>query len=374
MRIRAIMKKEFLHILRDVRVLVIMLIMPPVLLILLGYTMVSDVEHLPTAVYDLDKSSYSRGLLEGLEQSRQFDPNHHVFSEQKIVELMDSGEARAAVIIPPDYSKNIVAGRAAEVEVILDGSDPSIARTGLFAAQMVAQLNSTKLIIKKFEKMGMSGGLEMPVNLQTRVWYNPDLKKLNFMIPGLVGVILMYTTIIETAFAIVKEREQGTMEQLIVTPIHPFELMVGKIIPYVGIAFFNAMVTLLLGYFWFGVPIAGSIFLLTVLSAVFVLGSLGIGLLISTLSETQMQAMQTAVFFLLPAFLFSGFLIPIEAIPKAIRWVCYLIPTTYFLQILRGIILKGIGIQYLWKETIILAVFGLAMIALSAWKFRKKLD
>jgi ABC-2 type transport system permease protein len=252
----------------------------------------------------------------------------------------------------------------------VDGSDPNTAQTALFAAGMVAQVKGLDLATARRD---VAAAATAGVELRPVVLYNPSMLSVHFMIPGLIGLILQFQTLILTAFAVVRERERGTLEQLVVTPIRPWELMLGKILPYVGIAFVAVTAALAVGRFWFGVEIAGSIPLLALLCLLFLLSSLGIGLLISTVSQTQAQAMQVALFVMLPSLLLSGFLFPREGMPWVVRQLGQLIPLTYFLQILRGIVLKGVGLDVLWPQVVPLAAFGVVVFALSANRFRKRL-
>lgn len=373
-RILSIMRKEFIQIRRDPRTLVIMAVVPALQLMLFGYAVTTNVDHIATVVYDQAADGRSRDLLSAFTNTEYFTLVGHVSSAGEARAAIDRGDARVAFVIPPDFSRNLDAGRPAHLQVMVDGSDPNTASTALFTATSIAQARAASEVQASLGRVGLSRGVEMPIEIRPSILYNPSMRSLNFMIPGLIGLIIQMQAVILTAFAIVRERENGTLEQLIVTPIKPWELMVGKIAPYVVVAFLQVAIALAVGTLWFQVEIAGSLALLLALSVVFLVGSLGIGLLISTLSKTQSQALQLSVVTILPAVLLSGFMFPREAMPPLLYYLGYLLPITYFLKIVRGIFLKGIGMEYLWFEVALLAVFGLAIFTLSAWRFQKKLD
>jgi len=370
-RTLAITHKEFLHILRDPRTLAVMFLIPIVQLILLGYAATTDIQHVRTAVLDLDRTSESRALIEAYRASGYFQITHYVANQEELGRLVDSGAVRAGMVIPVGYGRDLAAGRAVQVGFIIDGSDPNVANTVFSASQAVGQAQSELLILEAL------GGRELPgprIEVRPRVWYNPELKSANFMIPGLMGVILQFLATFLTALAVVRERELGTLEQLIVTPIRPIELILGKVMPYVGVAFFDLLEVLAIGVLWFGVPIRGSLALLLALSALFLLTSLGIGLFISTVTRTQQEAMLLTYFIMIPSIFLSGFFFPLEAMPEFLQVISYAIPLRYLLIIIRGIILKGVGADILWREVIALAVFGSIIMGLAAQRFRKRLE
>ncbi|MDY7039369.1 MAG: ABC transporter permease, partial [Chloroflexota bacterium] len=303
-----------------------------------------------------------------------FEFTHYVDSDADILQLVDRGEARVGIIIPPDFSTRLTAGKSANIQVFIDGSDPFVAQTALFAAETISQSAAVEIISHRIERSMAGGTFQIPIDLRSRLLYNPEMKRINFMIPGLVGAILQVQTLILTALAIVREREQGTLEQLIVTPIKRWELMLGKIIPYVIVAFFNVALTLALGSLWFRVPVKGDTLLLLALSLIFLLSSLGLGILISTVSKTQMQAIHLTTFVMLPAFILSGFIVPRENMPWLAYYAGFFLPITYFLVILRGIVLKGIGVVYLWKQVLPLAAFSVGVFATSVLAFHKRLE
>lgn len=370
-RVGAIVGKELIQIRRDPRTLAMVLALPVMQLILFAYAINTVVDHLPTVVLDQSRTADSRAFVAAFQNSGYFDVREEAWSAAGASAAIDAGRAKVALVIPPDFGDGLLRGEGTLAQLVVDGSDPNTAQTALFAAGMVAQ--SRGLAPGGAGADAPRGGGGASVELRPVVLYNPSMLSVNFMIPGLIGLILQFQTLILTAFAVVRERERGTLEQLVVTPIRPWELMLGKIIPYTAIAFLAVGAALAVGRFWFGVEIAGSVPLLAVLCLLFLLSSLGIGLLISTVSETQAQAMQVAMFVMLPSLLLSGFLFPREGMPWPVQQLGLLIPLTYFLQILRGVILKGVGLDVLWPQVVPLAVFGVAVFALSASRFRKRL-
>jgi ABC-2 type transport system permease protein len=366
--------KELIHIVRDPKSLSLVLVLPVALLLLLGYAMATEIEDIPTAVYDQDKSDESRALLEKFWNSGYFAYHSYASSSEEIVEFIDSGEVRIGIIIPPNFAASVGVGKPVSVQAIIDGSDPSVAQTALFVAATVGQVASVEVISAKLGGLMAGGELRTPIEVRPRLLYNPDMKKINFMIPGLIGAILQMQTLLLTAFAIVREREQGTLEQLMVSPIRPWELMAGKIIPFLLVGFFNVLIALLISSFWFKVQVNGSLILLLALSLVFLLSSLGLGILISTVSRTQMQALHLASFIILPALVLSGFIVPRENMHRVAYYSSYFMPLTYYLVIVRGIVLKGVGLAYLWKQLVPLALFSLGVFGLSVVSFHKRLD
>ena len=257
---------------------------------------------------------------------------------------------------------------------MLEGTAPTVASTSLSAAQLIGQSLATEVMLQRLARQGQTAALSLPVEVRTQVWYNPDLVSAYFMIPGVIGMILFALTSILTATAIVRERERGTIEQLIVTPIRPWELILGKLLPYVILAFLNTLEVLAIGSWWFKVPIRGDLGLILLVSGLFLMTSLGIGLLASTVANTQQEAMLTVWMTLLPSLFLSGFFFPIEAMPKVLQWISYLMPLRYYLVIIRALTLKGVGVAAIQEEVIALAIFGLAIMAAAALRFRKRLD
>jgi ABC-2 type transport system permease protein len=373
-RLLPIIRKEFIHIIRDPRTLVVMFVMPLMQLILLGYAATSDVRNIPLVVFDQDRSPQSRHLVESFVQSGQFSVAQLAVSEQELAHLIDNGTARAGLIIPPAYAEDLVGGRGAQAAFVLDGSDPSVASTALSSAHLIGQVEATTIQQQSLARRGGGLALAPAMEVRTRVWYNPDMVSAVFMVPGLIGLLLQMQATLLTASAIVRERERGTIEQLIVTPIRPVELVLGKILPYAVMALLITIEILVIGTFWFGVPIKGSITLLLGISCLFLLSNLGIGLFISTVAHTQQEAMLLTFLMLLPSVFLSGYIFPIAAMPRFLQFVSGVVPLTYFLIVVRGVVIKGVGIPALISQIIALAIFGAVLIALASLRFRKRLD
>jgi ABC-2 type transport system permease protein len=370
-RIMSIIRKEFIQIMRDPRTLVVMFIMPLMQLILLGYAATTDVRNIALALYDQDRSAESRHLVDAFVASGQFRVTHYVAGQRELAALIDAGEVRAGLIIPPDYHRDLTSGRGAQVIFVLDGSDPSVASSSLSAARLIGQVEATSV---QQQVVARRGGAVPPIEVRTRVWYNPDMASAIFMIPGLIGLLLQLQATLLTASAIVRERERGTIEQLIVTPIRPVELIIGKIAPYAVIALLIMIEVLLLGTFWFRVPIQGSLGLLLAISCLFLISTLAIGLLISAVANTQQEAFLLTFLTLLPSVFLSGYIFPIAAMPLALQLVSGMIPLTYFLIVVRGIVIKGVDLAALMPQVISLTIFGVVLLGLAMTRFRKRLD
>lgn len=373
-RLISLIRKEFLQILRDPRTLILVLIIPVMQLFLMGYAATNDVRNVPLAIFDQDRGPAARALLDAYRAADYFRLAFDVASEEQLRQLIDSGQARAGLIIPPNYSTNLQAEGSAQVAFVLDGSDPTVASTALSAAQLIGQSYATEVMVERLARRGQTSRLTLPLVVNTQVWYNPDLLSSFFMIPGVIGVILFALTSILTATAVVRERERGTIEQLIVTPIRPWELVVGKLFPYVLLALFNALEILAIGAWWFKVPIRGDLGLIFLFSALFLLSSLGIGLLASTIANTQQEAMLSVWMLLLPSLFLSGFFFPLEAMPRPLQWISYVMPLRYYLVIIRSLTVKGVGFQAVQEEVFALMVFGVAIMTIAARRFRKRLD
>lgn len=368
-RVTAIIRKEFFQIKRDRRTIAIIIMMPIMELLLFGYAASTSVDHIPTVVYNNDIGAESRTLLNSLRDSQYFDLKYQAANMQDIQKYIDNGDAKAGIVIPAEYTKDVRSGKTAQIQLIVDGTDPTTASTILSSAGSVTQVLSVKITQKT-----LGASPSKALDLRSRVWYNPDMSSIFFNVPGLIGVILQTVTLMLTSFSIVREREKGTLEQLIVTPITKMELMVGKIVPYIIIGFIDIVLALALSIFWFHVPIKGSITLLLFFSTVFLFSALGVGLFISTISKTQLQAMQLSMFMIMPNILLSGYMFPREAMPKTIYAISTIFPLTYFIEVLRGIILKGNGFVELYKEFLILVCFGIVIILAATAKFKKKIE
>ncbi|HJS28804.1 MAG TPA: ABC transporter permease [Anaerolineales bacterium] len=373
-RLTSLIRKEFIQIARDPRTLILVLIIPIMQLFLMGYAATNDVRNVPLAVLDQSRSPASRALLDSYRAADYFRITFFADSEEEIRSLIERGEARAGLIIPPEYDGRIQSGRQAQVAFLLDGSDPTVASTALAAAQSIGQAHGVETAATQLALVASAAGLQSPLEVRTQVLYNPDLVSAYFMVPGVIGMILYALTSILTATAVVRERERGTIEQLIVTPIRPWELVVGKVLPYVILALLNAFEIMLIGSWWFKVPVRGDLVLIFALSALFLLSSLGIGLLASTIANTQQEAMLIVWMSLLPALFLSGFFFPLQAMPRVLQWISYVFPLRYYLDLIRALMLKGVGIDAIWKDVIALTIFGIAIMAAAASRFRKRLD
>jgi drug efflux transport system permease protein len=370
-RLRAIIHKEFVQMRRDRATLGMLLGVPVMQLLLFGFAIRQDVRNLPTVVFDLSRSQQSRELVQRFQATDNFVVRGEVASYREALERIDSGRARAALVIPEDYARRIKRGRRAEVQVLVDATDPTSSQSAIGAAQLVGQRGNIEALERR------TGGAvrddRLPLDVRVRPLYNPALESALFIVPGIIGMILSNILIVITAMAIVREREHGTLEQLIVTPLTRSELMIGKLVPYVGVGLVQITAVLLVGHLLFGVPVRGNLVVAYVASLLFIVSNLGLGLFISTLARAQAQAMQMSFFFLLPNVLLSGFMFPRDAMPEAARWIGLALPLTYFLQIIRGIVLKGVGLVELWPQTLALVGFAILFFTFSTLRFRKQL-
>jgi ABC-2 type transport system permease protein len=371
-RLARIIKKEFLQMRRDRGLLPLLVVLPLVQLLLFGYVVSTDIRHLSTVVLDRDKSSESRRLVTDFSNAGYFDINHQAENSAGIRRLLDSGEAIIALVIPEGYAEDIAAERPATVQLILDGTESQTSSIARSYANLIVGRASRGLAEARVGRLEALGVRPPAIEPRVRVLFNPSMKSVNFMVPGLIAFILTLSTISLTSEAIVRERDQGTLEQLIVTPIRRGELILGKLIPYTIVAFVQITLILVVGVFWFGVPFRGSIAFLYFTCLLYVFASLGQGLLISTISKTRQQAMLTTMFAIFPAMLISGFVFPVENMPKLIQIMSYAVPLKYFLVIVRGIFLKGAGWQTLWPQMAALVVFSAVIFTASVTRFQKK--
>jgi len=349
-------------------------IMPVVMMFLLGYAATNDVRNIALAVLDRDRTPASRRLIDAYRVADYFVIAQWVDSEEELRQLIDRNIVRAGLIIPPGYGRTLAGWGDTQVAFVLDGSDPTVASTALAAAQLIGQAQATQLTIERLQTRGQTVMTAQPIDVRTIVWFNPGLISAYYMVPAMIGIILQYLTTILTATSIVRERERGTIEQLIVTPLRSWELIVGKLAPYVLIAFLNTIEVLTIGVLLFHVPINGDLGLLLALTALFLVTTLGIGLLISSVANTQQEAMLTTMFTLLPSIFLSGFFFPLAAMPGWLQLVSYAVPLRYFLIIVRGIVLKGVGLSALWPEVLALSAFALVVMSAAVMRFRKSLD
>ncbi len=371
-RLRALLLKEFIQMRRDRLTFGLMIGIPIFQLLMFGFAINTDVKHLPTAVFDQSHSAESRDLLESFSASGYFDLDIYAKSFKELNSLIDNGQAKVGIVLPPNFADEVRGGRSASVQVIVDASDSMAASSAISTAMTIGQLRSQNIMVKRLESLGgrISG---LPYDIRIRPWYNPDFVTAFYMVPGIMGMILTMTMVMITSMAIVREREHGTLEQLIVTPMKSWELMLGKIIPYVFVGLVQAAVALMVGILVFDLPIRGNLVELFLYTLLFIVASLSLGMLISNFSKTQMQAMQLSFFIFLPSVLLSGFMFPREAMPEFFFQLGRLLPITFYLQIMRGIVLKGVGIAALWPQVLALVIYTSIVLSVSVVKFRKKL-
>ena len=360
-------RKEFIQMRRDRMTLAMLLVLPAMQLLLFGFAVRTEVRHLPTVVLDESRSRESRLLVSVLEQTQNFRIVGAVADRHELREAIERGRARAAVVVPPDFGRDLKLARTARAQVIVDAADPLSSASALAGAQLAGSVLPATLA----PELQRDGGL---VELRVRPWYNPALRSSTFIVPGIVGLLLTLTLLIVMAMALVREREKGTLEQLVVTPIDKASMMVGKILPFVLVAYVQMTNVLILGKLVFDVPVRGSLLLLYLLSLPFIAANLGLGLLISALAKTQGAAMQMAMLMMFPSILLSGFIVPREAMPPLAQWLGAAVPLTYYLDILRGILLKGAGLDALWLQALGLSLFAALTITVSVRKFSRTVD
>jgi ABC-2 type transport system permease protein len=359
--------KEFIQLRRDRPTVAMMVGIPAIQLMLFGFAIRTEVRNLPTAVLDEARTSDSRALVQTILNTGNFTHRVDVTSREEARTLIGAGRINAAIIIPPTFTRDLKHGRTAEVQVIVDAADPLASQAAMSGAVLGGQQRSLQIATAR-------GGFQVPIHVAVRPLYNPTLRSATYIVPGIVGVLLSMTLIIVMSMAVVRERERGTLEQLVVTPISRTSLMLGKVLPFVLVGYVQMTVILLLGQLVFHVPIRGSVVLLYVTALGFIGANLAIGLFLSTLVRTQAQAMQMGFLFLLPNLLLSGFMFPREAMPEAAQWLGLALPLTYFLEVLRGILLKGVGLEALWLQVTLLAGFAVLFVVLAVQRFRKTVE
>lgn len=366
-RIFAILLKEVIQMRRDRMTLALTFMLPLVQLLLFGYAIQTEVRHIETAVFDQSLTAESRDLLSSFSASKYYDITQSASSFDEVNRLIDSGKVKVGIIIPPDFADSLKRGTPAQVQVLVDASDNMVANQAVATANAIGLIKSQEVL---FKKMNVRGA---PYDIRVRPWYNPDGITAYYMVPAILGIIVTLTMMILTAVGIVRERERGTLEQLIVTPVKSWELMIGKILPYIVLGYVQITVALLIGVIVFDVPIRGSLLELYGLTLFFITASLGLGIMISNIAKNQMQAFQMAFFVMLPSILLSGFMFPRAAMPKLIYYISDVIPLTYYLDIIRGIVLKGIGFEYLIGQVTALVVFTIVFTGIAILKFTKKI-
>jgi ABC-2 type transport system permease protein len=371
-RFLAVAWKELVQMRRDRPTLGIMMGLPVMQLLLFGYAINTDVRNMPTVVYDQDHSQESRDLVRRLEATGYYDIRGEVRDYDEVERAMRSTTARVAIVIPPEFSEQLESGGSTSLQLVVDGSDPQTVATATNTAASLSAQRSMEVVVGRLAKNALGVGVT-PIQLETLTWYNPELRTAVYIVPGLVGVILTLTMIMLTAMAIARERERGTLEQLIVSPIRRTELIAGKILPYVLVGYVQMSVILLVGHLVFDVPVTGSLGLLYALASVFIAANLSLGLVFSTLAKTQQQAMQMSFFFIMPNILLSGFMFPFEAMPLPAQWISQALPLTHFMRIVRGVTLKGALFPDLWPELLWLIGLFAALFLFAAARFTKKL-
>lgn len=372
-RTLAVSRKEFIHIRRDPWSLGMSLALPAMMLVLFGYALTLDVDNVPMVVWDQSGTPASRELISQFGGSRYFSLKGSVTGYPQIERAIDKQDALLALVIPTEFAGQIDSGRPAQAQLIIDGSDSNTATIALGYADAIANGYSQKLVLTQLQRQGRAQ-LRQPIDVRPRVWFNTDLESKNFIIPGLIAVIMMVIAALLTSLTVAREWERGTMEQLISTPVRGPELILGKLLPYWVIGFVDVTLAVLMGQYLFHVPLRGSVFLLFSMASIFLVGAMSMGMLISILTKNQLAASQFAILTtFVPSYLLSGFMFAISNMPAVIQVVTYLIPARYFITILKGIYLKGVGLEVLGVQAALLTVFALGAAMLSIVKFKKKL-
>ena len=369
-RLLCMIKKEFIQIFRNSKMRAIVLIMPLVQSMVFGYAVTTDVKQVTTAVYDQARTPESRDLVDRFVHSGYFSVRQRIHSDREMDELIDRGIVAAIIRIPPDFSGKLASGTTVAVQIVVDGTDSNTAGVVLNYAGNIIRNDAIEILRKRTDRPGWEA---TGVHLQTRAWFNENLTSRNFYVPGVIASIVMLVTLLLTSMSVVREKEMGTMEQIIVTPITSAEFIIGKTMPSIILGFVNMIFVTLISVFWFDIPVRGSIVTLLVANGFFLMTTIGAGLFISTLSDTQQQAMMSAFFFYLPAVLLSGFMFPIANMPDVVQAFTYLNPLRYFLIVIRGIFLKGVGVAILWPQILALFVLGSLILTLAVKRFHKNL-
>jgi ABC-2 type transport system permease protein len=370
-RLAHMLTKEFIQVFRDPRMRFVIFVLPAIQMLVFGYAASNDVRDVPTAVFDLDRSAASRELVSRFLGSRYFELVEEVRNEVRARELIDRGDATALLRVNPGFEDDLRAGRTAYVQLILDGTDSNTASIVLDYASRIVRKHAKALLEERRARLQGAISLRPGVELVTRAWFNENLESRMYYVPGVIANLLLIVTLMLTSMAVVREKEIGTIEQIMVTPIRPVEFILGKTLPFAVIGLADVVLISVVGVFWFEVPIRGGPLVLLLGIALYLMSTLGAGLLISTVSRTQQQAMMTTFFFAFPAILLSGFAFPIANMPEPVQWLTYANPLRYFLVIVRGVFLKGVGLDVLWPQMLGLAVLGPIALAIAAARFRK---
>ena len=369
--IRAILRREFIDVWRDPRSLALTLLWPISMLVMYGYGIRYDVDNVPISILDHSETPESRDLSEQMRRSGYFTAIRFARDEAEVDRDLMDDSVRAAIVIPRDFADRLRAAEPTAVQVLIDGSDSNTATIAQgYALAIVNQFTATR------QTSGRAvAGAAPPITVASRIWYNPELRSVNFIVPGVIAVIMMIVGAILTALSIVKEKERGTIEQILVSPIRPLEMMIGKLVPYMTIALIDLVIIIVAGYVLFGVPIKGSIFQLAIFALLYLFCALGVGVFVSTIADTMQNAMLAAIFMsLLPSVLLSGFVFPLEDLPAPIQAVSYFFPARYFVTAIRGIYLKRVGLEVLWPEAVLLVIFAVTIVGFSASRFQDRLE
>lgn len=372
-RIAAIMRKEMIQTFRDWQTLVLTLMLPILELFIIAYIGNFTVEHIPTVVADMSQDAQSRDFISALTVSGFFDVHAYVGSEADVIRAIDDSVAQAGVVIPPHFAEQVERG-SAQALIIIDGNDPFLVQSGYAAANAIAQTHGMALLLETAARQGMEGLGMLPISTSTRILYNPNMTTVIFLVPGIVALVLQIQAITTAAMTVVRELELGTMEQLLATPARPVEIIIGKMVPGILVTGANMAVILAIGILWFRVPFQGSVWLFIWLSLIFIISGLGLGLLMSTIAKNQRQAQQLSTLLMLITMLLSGVVYTRLTMPKIVQRVGDLIPATYFIRIARGIITKGVGMSFLWRDVVVLIIYALVVVIISARTFKKRLD
>lgn len=372
-RLLAVAWKETIQMVRDWPTLLMIILMPVIELFLFAYVGDMMLDNMATTVADLSRDSASRAFINALEVSGFFKMTQYVDSEADVIRAIDEGKAMTGLVIPPDFAGHVERGDA-QALVIIDGSDSFIVQSGYSAAVSIAQAHGMDLVMETAERMGMAEAGKLPIATSARILYNPNIDEIVFLIPGLAAMLLQLIGVNATVMSIVRERELGTMEQMLVTPARPVELIVGKMIPAVGLIAVDLIIIIALGIYWFKVPFQGSMWLFIWLSLIFIAASLAIGLLLSTVAKNQKQAQQISSVIMMMTMLLTGLIYPRSTMPDVVKFIGSLIPATYFIRISRGIITKGVGLSFIASDVIVLVIYGVIVVVISALTFKKRLD
>jgi ABC-2 type transport system permease protein len=372
-RIRHIMRKEFIQVWRDKKLRFFLIVPPMVQLLTYGYAINFDIKHVATAIYDNDRTDVSRDLLDRFRSNEYFQVKQYLRSESQLKGLIDRGEATLVIYIPWDFSQKLKVGHAAPLQLIIDSTDSNAALIVMRYANSILNDYTLEMTEQRLRRFGVRGEITAPVNLQFRAWFNPNLLSRWTFVPGVIAMVVLLVSLMLTALTVVREKEIGTMEQILVTPIRPVEFLLGKTVPFVLISLVEVLGVTLVGIVWFEVPFRGNILVLLLGTITFLFNSVGLGLLISTVSSTQQQAMMAGTFFLTPAIMLSGLVFPIANMPPFFQYLTYLNPLRYFIIVVQGIFLKGVGLANLWPQMAAMTALGTVMLALSVLRFQRRL-